>query len=127
MIAKNMLAGIGAVTVAVILYQFLIPLIDVDGVVDEGSYRGLEIGSHKVDVSAVLTNGYSRFNKLKLVGYAGDDDKFQPLFYGPKNSPIMDADVWYLRYPGAHQETVSLHFQNGLLVKIKYIRAIMDP
>ncbi len=128
-VARNILAGIGAITIAVIFVRVIVPLFVVEGVIDEGSYRGLEIGAAKGEVALLLTGASDRFSRLALDGYAGKDGKFRSLFYDEIETDrrIIDSDVWYVRYPGMHQENLSLHFKDGRLFLIRYSRAIMDP
>lgn len=127
--ARNVLAGIGAITIAVLLFRIVVPLFDVEGVIDERSYRGLEIGAAKGEVALLLTGASDRFSRLALRGYAGKDGKPRSVFRGETDTDrqIIDSDIWYVRYPGIHQESLSLHFKDGRLFRIRYSRAIMDP
>ena len=127
MTAKNILAGVGVATIAVILIRFLVPIFNWEGVVTDGSYRGLEIGSQKGDVAMLLSGSTDRFNKLKLIGYEDEVGKFQLVFWDPADRPIIESDVWHVRYPGIHKEIISLHFENEVLKKVRYVRAMMDP
>lgn len=128
MMLRNLLASVGAISIAVFLYQNALPLLNSERVITEGNYRSLEIGATKGEVIGLLTNSSDRFSKFKLTSYTTMEGHHQPLFYEQcKSGRIIDADTWYAAYPGFQNEIVELKFDGGLLAQIRYTRAILDP
>lgn len=123
---KNILAGIGAIVVMFWLYQFIWPIIDGQGTIVEGSFRGLQIGDSKSDVADVLMSSHVR-SKLKIVGYLDQDGKYVDMIYGGSETQLIDSDTWELSYPNIHQETVELIFASDRLTSIRYFRNMFEP
>ena len=124
---RNILAAVGALTIVYVLFHTVVPMFNGYAVITEGSYRGLEIGANKATIALTLSNGYDRFSKLKLIGFDDGNGGNTSVFYDRKGLAVIDSDIWYLRYPGLHQETITLYFKDGELAKIRYIRDFASP
>ncbi len=106
------------------IYELAWPVIDSEGTVIQGSYRGLKIGETKAEVVSEL---YSPFQRVRLEGYEIESRTYeQPLLSLPP-VPLSASDKWFLGYPGIHKETIVLSFQNDRLLSIRYRRDAFAP
>jgi hypothetical protein len=124
---RNILFLIALAIIGFKLYDWAWPFVDPEGTVEEGSYRGLEIGASKAETVAALRSHTSR---LRLSSYSVDDQSYvvPSLAPGAENYPPLTAsDAWTLVYPGIHKEVVALTFQDDRLVSIKYHRNAFAP
>ena len=123
---KQFLAIIGAISIALLGWNLVWPIIDGQGVVTEGGYRELEIGLSKSDV-IVLTMTNLKRSKIKLVGYRCGNGQIVVLPEPNCETSIYDANEWSLSYPGLYNESISVEFDGPYIVRIEYFRDLMSP
>jgi hypothetical protein len=103
------------------------PLIDPDGEVTQGAYRGIKVGDTK---SEVLTKLRSWTNRIRFDGYYIEDELFLTPSLDPQAEsppPFSLSKKWLLIYPSVHKEVIALTFQDDHLVSIKYHRNAIAP
>jgi hypothetical protein len=121
---RKIIVLLAAAIVAWKAYELAWPLVDSEGALTTGSYRGFEIGSTKAEI---LTELYSSFQSTRLDGYqVGDQSYVVPTLDIP-DAPLAASDKWFLTYPGLHKETIVLTFERDQLASIRYRRDMVAP
>ena len=114
--------AIGLAAILVGGYRLLWPILDAEGSITSGQYRGIYIGEAKVDVEiAVSIPGRQQ---LKLSGYVDSEGHYKPI---DCYENLRESDKWTLLYPGIHQEVVILTFRDQRVVQIEYKRDMLSP
>ena len=114
--------GIGLATILVGGHRIIWPIIDAEGSITSGQYRGISIGDAKVDVEIGLS--IPGRQQLKLIGYSDSEGHTSVI---DCYEALRESDKWILAYPGIHQEVVHLTFQDQRVVRIDYIRDMLSP
>jgi len=117
---------IALINTIIAAYEYVWPLIDEHGVIEEGDYRGLSIGDSKRDIVRKTTNPVYR-TILKIVAYRGSNGHTVLVFDRNQSQRLWDSDNWVLSYPSIHKETVHLSFKDDRLYKIRYVRDMLAP
>lgn len=124
---RNILFLVAIAIIGWKLYGLVWPLIDPEGIVEEGSYRGLEIGDTKAETLTALRKWT---NRVRFDGYyVGDRLYFVPSLNSESDGrpDLTTSDKWLLVHPGIHKETITLNFQNDRIASIKYQRNATAP
>lgn len=105
----------------------MVPLINNQGVVTEGSYRGIEVGYTKTDV-IIVTTAPAYGNKLKIISYISRDGEATPVFSENCSEGLAASNIWHLYYQGIYyQESVTLRFDKNKVVRILFSRETYGP
>lgn len=107
-------------------YQIIWPIIDAEGIIEVGEYRGIDIGDTKDDVILKTTTPVYG-NKLRIEAYRSRDGRTIPVFARGQASHLRDSNTWYLAYPGLHKETITLVFEGEIVQEIRYRRDMLAP
>ncbi len=128
-IIRNILAILGIIWLVGAVNSVVWPLIQGSGVVNEGSFREIDIGRSKYQIAAIVNGSPTRrHTKLKLYGYLdGSGDYVSVWLFDIDGERIAASDTWYLSYPGFLNEIVELSFEDDYLKSIRYTRAPFDP
>ena len=128
MIKKTLLMivfGVGAITIAVGVFRFVWPIIDAEGTITNGGYRGIQIGDAKPDVELRLK--IPGPEKLKLFGYVDSEGRTTSIPSRDGRDAFDESNTWLLNYPGIHKESIVLVFENQRVVRIEYYRDMLSP
>lgn len=124
---RNLIFLIALAIIGHKLYELVWPFVDPEGVVEQGSYRGLAIGDTKAETITALGAWTSR---LRLNAYYVGGQAYSIPSVNPQaenNPSLSSSDKWLLVYPGIHKETIVLTFDNDRLAAIKYRRDAFAP
>jgi hypothetical protein len=116
-------------TVAVVAYvaaSFVVPLFRSHAVFESGEYRDFYIGQHKRDVLLTIQNGFGQ-SRTKLTDIQDDTKQWVGIFYVQNIEDILASDYWMLSYPSFYNETIYLHFEESVVVRITYNRDLIFP
>lgn len=125
---QNAFAIIGLGTVLYFAVTFALVLFDTEGVVLDGDYRGISIGSAKSEIATSLTSASWLKGRLKVVGYLDPvSEDMVSIVFGKSQSDLIDSNVWYLAYSSFYRERIELKFVNNKVSRIRYTRNLFDP
>ena len=117
--------SIGVATILVGGYRIIWPIIDAEGSITSGQFRGIYIGEAKVDVEIeVMIPGRQ---KLKLIGFVDVDGRHRNVPTSDCRGGLDESATWILTYPGIHQEIVRLTFLDERVARIEYERDMLSP
>jgi len=120
-LARLVLAIIGASWLLLLVRDFGMATTLRHGIIDDGSFRGIEIGMSRADVMRVLL-GQSR---LKLV--ASQKKGQGTCIVGLQKSECTDvsrADIYHALYSAWYYESVSVYFSEDTVEKVEFTRRV---
>ena len=123
---RNIILLIAIAVIGWKLYGLVWPIVSPEGVVEKGSYRGLEIGSTKGEIVSKLY--HPPYTQMRLSAYEIGEKLYTfPTLNSVPGQPLSVSDDWTLVYPSIHKEKISLKFENGRLASIRYQRDALAP
>lgn len=123
---KNIVLLVAIAIIGWKLFGLVWPVVKPEGVVEDGSYRGIAIGSTKGEVVAKLYQ--PPYTRLRLSAYEIEGEIYTfPTLNSIPEQPLSASDDWTLVYPSIHKEKIFLKFENDRLASIRFRRDAIAP